>query len=108
VNRFVNVLALGAALTSLICDIWRDYGALAAGKRAALAYFAFFIVGSLLSLMFKTGIQDEWVREDWQRRRIAKARQEQARAAEELRRLEEKKRREAEKAAKKGKPAAAG
>jgi hypothetical protein len=108
VNRFVNVMAMGAALISLICDIWRDYGALAAGKRAALAYFAFFAIGSLLSLMFKTGIQDEWVREDWQRRRAEKTRKEQERATEELRRLEEKKRREAEKAAKKGKPAAAG
>ncbi len=107
-SKFVNVMALSAALASLVYDIWRDYGALATAKRAALAYFAFFAVGSLLSLMFKTGIQDEWVREDWQRRRAEKARLEQVRVAEEIRRLDEKKRREAEKAAKKGKPVTAG
>jgi hypothetical protein len=48
--RFIQTLALGAALVTLITCIWRDYGVLAAVPRVAIAYLATFFLGALLAL----------------------------------------------------------
>ncbi len=48
--RFIQTLALGAALVTLVSCIWRDYGVLAALPRVAVAYLATFFLGGLVAL----------------------------------------------------------
>ena len=103
-RKFVGACAMALALISLGHDMWRSYGVVVTLKRAAIAYFAFYAVGSLLALIFRTGIQDEWVREDWLRRKAEKELRNEARRKEEAQRLEEKQRRAAGKSSKTHRP----
>lgn len=97
-RTFVNTAAMGAALITILHALMRDYGALPALKRAAIAYFVFYLVGSILGLVFRTGIRDEWDRAEQeqqlsaqQAREAERLRAEAAREAERLRRQEERK-----------------
>jgi cytochrome b subunit of formate dehydrogenase len=62
-QRLVSTLAMSAALVAVGLALWRDYGVLVTLKRAAIAYFAMYAVGSLLVFVFKAGIEEQWIRE---------------------------------------------
>ncbi len=84
-QRLVNTIAMTAALVAAGMALWRDYGVLVTFKRAAIAYFAFFIVGSLLAFVFKAGIEEEWIREaSLKRSRDLALKKAQQKAADEL------------------------
>ncbi len=93
---FVNSAAMGAALITILHALLRDFGALPTLKRAAIAYFAFYLVGSLLSLVFRAGIHDEWVREDHERILRKQQEQEETRLKAEAERQAERDRRKEE------------
>lgn len=105
-RKLVGACATAFALISLGHDLWSNYGLLTTLQRAALVYFVFYGVGSLLALVFRTGIQDDWVRED-RRRRVDGGRRYEERPREGARRLDEKQRREAVEAAEPHHPPAA-
>jgi len=95
-TKLVNTMALAAAFAAVSFALTRDYGILATLKRAAIAYFAFYGVGAVLVMIFRAGIQDDWIREEWRSRR-AKIEAEKARlAAADAERVEEMKRRSEE------------
>ncbi|MBU0742391.1 hypothetical protein KKG45_00875, partial [bacterium] len=95
-KQLVNTTALAAAFAAICFALFRDYGLLATLKRAAIAYFAFYGVGAILVMIFRAGIQDDWIREDWARRQARLAAEETKRAETEAARLDEMKRRKAE------------
>ena len=95
-KKFVNSFAMSAALVTIVHAFIRDFGALATLKRAALAYFAFFVVGSILAFVFRIGIQDDWAREDADRRLLANKAKEAERLKAEAERQAERDRRKEE------------
>lgn len=76
-SKLVNTLAMTAALIAVLASLWQDYGLFVALKRAALAYFAFYVVGAVLMLIFRTGIEDEWKLAEQRRREEQKRRRDQ-------------------------------
>ncbi len=58
-RRLVSTVALGAALVSVGVSIWREDGVVSALTRAVIAYLAFFIVSSLLALVYRAGVAAE-------------------------------------------------
>ena len=72
-QRLVNTTALTAALVAVGFALWHDYGVMVTLKRALIAYFAFYALGSLLAFVFKAGIEEEWIREATIRRNQALA-----------------------------------
>ncbi|MBC8426613.1 hypothetical protein H8E07_21060 [bacterium] len=95
-KKIVNTTALSAAFAAVCFALIRDYGILATLKRAAIAYFAFYALGAVLVMVFRAGIQDDWIREDWGRQRAMMDADLQRRKDEDAARVEEKKRRKAE------------
>ena len=95
-EKLVNTTALMAAMAAVCFALWRDYGVLATVKRAAIAYFAFYGIGSLLALVFRAGIQDDWIREDWARYQQAQKKHDEKRTSDEVERQAEKERRKVE------------
>ncbi len=77
-QRLVNTMALTAALVAVGMALLRDYGLLVTLKRAAIAYFAFYALGAALVFVFKTGIEEEWIRDAHRRRAIADAKRKKA------------------------------
>jgi len=86
VTAWIQTLALTAALVAVVSGLAEGYGALVTLKRAVIGYLAFAIVGSLVGLVFRLGVEDDWIREAWQRH------QEWQRQREEKRRREREKR----------------
>jgi len=77
VSKLVSTVAMTAAFTAVLVSLWQDYGPLVAMKRAALAYFAFYVVGAALMLVFRTGIEDEWKLAEQRRREQEKLKRDQ-------------------------------
>lgn len=76
-TKLVSTVAMTAALTAVLVSLWQDYGPAVALKRAVLAYFAFYVVGAMLMLVFRTGIEDEWKLAEQQRREMEKRKRDQ-------------------------------
>ncbi len=53
--QIIQTVAVGAASAVLAVGLWRDWGTMAVLKRAGIAYLGFFILGSLLLLMVRSG-----------------------------------------------------
>ena len=60
-RNLVGVLAMAAALVAVGVSLWRDYGMLVTLKRAFISYFAFYVIGTLVVFVFKTGVEEEWI-----------------------------------------------
>ncbi len=95
-QKIVNTTALSAAFAAVCFALIRDYGVLATLKRAAIAYFAFYALGAILVMIFRAGIQDEWIREDWAKHQAVSDAELEKRKTEDAARVEEMKRRKAE------------
>ncbi len=95
-KKLVNTTALTAAFAAVCFALVRDYGILATLKRAAIAYFVFYALGAVLVMIFRAGIQDDWIREDWSKQRAHLEVEATKRAEAEAKRVEEKKRRKTE------------
>lgn len=50
-HRFVNTVALAAAVATLTAGLWQEWSLLTTVKRMALSYMGFFILGSLFTLL---------------------------------------------------------
>ena len=88
-KKLVNTTALSAAFVAVCFALVRDYGLLATLKRASIAYFVFFAISAVLVMIFRAGIQDEWIREDWAKRQSLQEIEEAKRTQSEAERLEE-------------------
>jgi hypothetical protein len=86
-KRLVGMTAMTAAMVVIGHGLLQDYGVLTVMKRAGLAYLAAFTVASLLVMIFRHGIQDDWIREENGRRLAEQKRKREARMAEEEARL---------------------
>jgi hypothetical protein len=95
-QKIVNTTSLAAAFAAVCFALARDYGVLATLKRAAIAYFAFYALGAILVMIFRAGIQDEWIREDWLKHQTNREERERRRMEEDAKRVEEMKRRKEE------------
>jgi len=71
-QKLTGTIAMTAALVAVIVSLWQDYGFLITMKRALLAYFSFYILGAVLVMVFKTGIEDEWIKSDLHQRELKK------------------------------------
>jgi len=91
VMTLIQCLAMGAALVAIVVGLADGYGALVTLKRAVISYLAFSIVGSLVGIVFRLGIEDDWIREAWHRHL-----EEQRKREEERRRERERRRRQKE------------
>ncbi len=49
-HRFVNTLAMTAAVLTLGAGLWQDWGLLATMKKMFFSYLGFFFLGALLTL----------------------------------------------------------
>ena len=49
-SRFVNTLAMTAAVLTLGAGLWQDWGFFATMKKMFLSYLGFFFLGGLLTL----------------------------------------------------------
>ena len=49
-HRFVNTLAMTAAVLTLGAGLWQDWGLFATMKKMFLSYLGFFFLGALLTL----------------------------------------------------------
>ncbi len=64
-HRFVNTLAMTAAVLTLGAGLWQDWGLLATMKKMILSYLGFFFLGALMTLavvsvpMFESKSADE-------------------------------------------------
>ncbi len=76
-QKFVNTVAIAAALTAMLVCLWQDYGLLVTVKRAVIAYLVFYGVASMLALIYKTGIVDDWRRLEQERETVERRRREQ-------------------------------
>jgi hypothetical protein len=95
-KKFINTTAMAAAFVTLCISLLRDFGVYATFKRAAIAYIAFTVVGTILGLVFRSGIQDEWVQDDRRRQMEAQKHIEDERMAKEATRQAERDRRKDE------------
>jgi len=95
-KKFVNTTAMTAAFITLCFSLLRDFGVYATFKRAAIAYIAFAVVGTLLALVFRTGIQDEWVQDEKRRQLQIRRQHEDERLEQEATRQSERDRRREE------------
>lgn len=75
-TKLVGTVAMVAALVAVVVSLGQDLGAMATLKRAGLSYFAFYVVGSVLVVVFRSGIEDEWIRDEMRRKEEAKRRRE--------------------------------
>jgi hypothetical protein len=62
-QKLISTISMSAALVTVMFSLWRDYSLLVTMKRALIAYVVFFIVSSILALIFRSGIEDEWQKE---------------------------------------------
>ena len=62
-QKLIGTTAMTAALVAVMFSLWRDYSLLVTLKKALISYVAFYIVGAVLVLVFKSGIEDEWQRD---------------------------------------------
>ena len=76
-QKFVNTVAIAAAPTAMLVCLWQDYGLLVTVKRAVIAYLVFYGVASMLALIYKTGIVDDWRRLEQERETVERRRREQ-------------------------------
>ncbi|MBM4131565.1 hypothetical protein FJ250_11170 [bacterium] len=53
--HLIQVVAVGAAACALVVGLWQGWGTLAVLKRAAISYLGFFLLGSLLLLLVRSG-----------------------------------------------------
>ncbi len=53
--HLVQAVAAGAAGCVLAVGLWQGWGTLAVLRRAAIAYLGFFLLGSLLLLLVRSG-----------------------------------------------------
>ena len=88
-RRLVGTTAMTAAMVVIGHGLIQDYGVLAILKRAGLAYVAVYAVTSILVMVFRHGIQDDWIREDTERRLLQMKKKREERLAEEERRIEQ-------------------
>ncbi|MBC8425359.1 hypothetical protein H8E07_14660 [bacterium] len=95
-KKFVNTTAMTAAFVTLCFSLLRDFGVYATFKRAAIAYIAFSVVGTILGLIFRAGIQDEWAQDEKRRRMQIHQRLEEERLDQEATRQAERDRRKEE------------
>ncbi len=51
-HRFVNTLALTAAVVTLGAGLWQDWGLLVTMKKVLLSYMGFFFLSGLMALAF--------------------------------------------------------
>lgn len=98
-KRLINTSAMTAAMIVIAHGLYQNYGVLAIAKRTGITYVAAFAIVSVLVMVFRHGIQDDWILEDNRRREVEAKRKREARLAEEEARLAEQLRRKEEKAA---------
>ena len=79
-QKLIGTTAMTAALVAVIFSIWRDYSLVVTLKKALISYVGFYIVGAVLVLVFKSGIEDEWQRAAARRETEKRKKQEKERA----------------------------
>jgi hypothetical protein len=75
-QKLSGTTAMTAALIAIIVSLMQDCGILVGLKRAFLSYFVFYVVSAVLVMVFKAGIEQEWIKTDLRRKELEKRKRE--------------------------------
>jgi len=75
-QKLAGTTAMIAALVAIIVSLLQDCGILVGLKRAFLSYFVFYVISAVLVMVFKAGIEQEWIKSDLRRKELEKRKRE--------------------------------
>jgi hypothetical protein len=75
-QKLAGTTAMIAALIAIIVSLLQDCSILVGLKRAFLSYFVFYVVSAVLVMVFKAGIEQEWIKSDLRRKELEKRKRE--------------------------------
>ncbi len=75
-QKLAGTIAMTAALVAIIVSLMQDCGILVGLKRAFLSYFVFYVVSAVLVMVFKAGIEQEWIKAEQLRKELDKRKRE--------------------------------
>ena len=75
-QKLAGTVAMSAALVAVIVSLIQDYGIMVGLKRALLSYFVFYVVSAVLIMVFKAGIEQEWIKNEQRRKELEKRKRE--------------------------------